>query len=291
MVTLVIIGNGFDMWHGLPTGYRDFRDNHRESLEPYFQYFKAFNNTTRFWNNFERSLGTFKQDEFYQDIPSGPTASQLESSAEIYAHQDEVGEKVKDLIDAINSAFSSWIYSIETEKIGSVKRLIQFPELCKFVNFNYTSTLQKAYGIPNCDVLHIHGSVRGRIIFGHNYTSKQNAISYGSYTPWNDDAKDRVASVLDAFHKPVNDILDGAKPQLASYGDVKKIITIGHSLNAIDGPYFKFISATYPNAEWENYNIGDEIDKTHKRLIRLGVAKEKIKSDHTSTLREIYPLI
>jgi hypothetical protein len=39
MTTLYIIGNGFDLWHGLPTGYGDFYEHAKEALDEMEAYY------------------------------------------------------------------------------------------------------------------------------------------------------------------------------------------------------------------------------------------------------------
>ena len=57
--TLVIVGNGFDLWHGLPTSYADFKiflennGNHKNFLEDISKYIDE----SALWSDFEHALG------------------------------------------------------------------------------------------------------------------------------------------------------------------------------------------------------------------------------------------
>ena len=52
MSTLVITGNGFDIWHKLPTKYKYFHKKYNRSLELYTQYFDDFCDKDKEWENF-----------------------------------------------------------------------------------------------------------------------------------------------------------------------------------------------------------------------------------------------
>ena len=63
--TLVIIGNGFDKMHGVPSGYYNFRDSMgkrnrlRENLEMYID-------SDDVWGNFEENLAKLDSSLFYE---------------------------------------------------------------------------------------------------------------------------------------------------------------------------------------------------------------------------------
>ncbi|WP_053349891.1 AbiH family protein [Vibrio alginolyticus] len=66
--------------------------------------------------------------------------------------------------------------------------------------------------------------------------------------PWVNESQRTVASVIDKFHKPVAEILEGHRAHLEGYGNIEKIIVIGHSVNDIDIPYFRCILNAYLDA-------------------------------------------
>lgn len=85
---------------------------------------------------------------------------------------------------------------------------MEFPSGCKFIKFNYTSTLQDVYSVPDTDVLHIHGKASWNVIFGHGKQSSPLDPDYELDEPWFEDAHQTLASVTKEFHKPVNLILE-----------------------------------------------------------------------------------
>lgn len=294
MSTLVIIGNGFDLWHRLPTKYSDFRDLYESPLEDFWRFFPDLHNDSD-WSCFEEALGSFDANRFYMDVTPRPSLSQLSKYPSIlFGYEDDAFESVRELIQKIKGSFQSWIYSIETDKVEGLRKIIELPLSYHFINFNYTSTLQKVYQIPKNNVFHIHGNIWKNIIFGHNGQSLSHLVEHESHDPWFDEARERISSIYGAFHKPVEEILERSQSQLNSYGNITRIMVIGHSISDIDKLYFQFILNQYPKADWENYNhISDKYDgvkDTHNKLIALGVPQKNITSAPYENLKTIYPI-
>ncbi|PWD85789.1 bacteriophage abortive infection AbiH family protein [Ignatzschineria cameli] len=286
MSVLVITGNGFDIWHNLPTKYKNFYNKYSDELSPYTKYFDDFGNKDIEWESFEESLGSFNHDYFLDDSSYRPSIEEMADDVKMmYGYEDDISFNTRELIQNITSSFNKWISSI---KVNAAKKTITMPVNCKFINFNYTTTLQKVYGIPDSDILHIHGKAWGKIIFGHGRPIWSKQINDDE--PWFDIPQKDAESIYNVFRKPVSDIIQQHQAQLKSYGNIKKIIVIGHSINDIDKPYFEFILKEYPQAKWENYNYGNEIQNTHDRLINLGIPKGMLVSGSTADLLKIYPL-
>lgn len=289
MTTIVILGNGFDIWHSLPTSYWHFYDQYKDALEDHIHYFDDFFDIDMEWANFEESLGSFNQDSFHDNAAYQPSLEEMaDSPKSLYGFEDEISNKRDELVDDITNAFKKWINSVDVKK---ATQLIKIPESFKFINFNYTTTLQDVYGITEDSILHIHGKVKRDIVFGHDrgYNSSTNAQE--SDTPWFEQSQRSAASVYDVFHKPVTEILKRNKHQLEEYADVTDIVVIGHSINDIDIPYFQCILSAYPDAEWKNYNYQDldegidAVAETHTKLISAGVPKEKLISASSEELK------
>lgn len=287
MSTLVIIGNGFDLWHKLPTRYKDFYDAYSINLEEHTQYFNDFYEKDVEWAYFEESLGSFDHDSFLKGAAYLPSIEEMmENRGMLYGYEDSISDKKDELIESITQSFNKWIASI---KVNAAKKKMKMPNDCKFINFNYTTTLQDIYNITDSDILHIHGKTKEKIIFGHGKIKTMDDRDLDRYDPWFDDPRNNAKSISDIFHKPVHEILQRNKTRLKSYKNLKKIIVIGHSINDIDVPYFQFLSNEYPEVKWKNYNYGDEIQNTHERLIQAGVPKNNLSSDSTENLGQIYP--
>lgn len=290
----MIVGNGFDIQNSLPTSYWYFYEQYNDQLDEYFVHFPDFFDDQE-WSSFEENLGEFDEDNFRESAACEPSMDDMiESSKYVNGYNDEISQKTDELVDDIQSAFTTWIRGIDVKQ---AIKFMDFPIGFKFINFNYTSTLQDVYSVPDEDVLHIHGKARWNVIFGHGIGNGNQSSSMEPNTdnPWFEESYQTLASVTDKFHKPVNEILEKHRDQLENYGDVKKIIVLGHSINEIDIPYFKCILNTYPDAVWRNWNHkgeeSDGVSDTHDKLLSLGVSHDKLWSLSSKKLSRAYPII
>ena len=145
---LYVIGNGFDLHHGLPCGYADFRawlqvnrpDVHRELIRLYGE------SDSDLWRDFEKGLSCFDLDNYPNDVKRA--------------------DLVK-LKDGLNEAFGGWVKTIGAP--GKEKAIEDIDKSAVFFTFNYTRTLEDFYGIDESRVVHLHGVVdNGGFIYGHD---------------------------------------------------------------------------------------------------------------------------
>lgn len=66
MTILYIIGNGFDLWHGLATGYSQFYEYAKDTLNDAERYFDP-GDVDDLWSDFESSLGTYDWRELFDE--------------------------------------------------------------------------------------------------------------------------------------------------------------------------------------------------------------------------------
>ena len=66
---LFIIGNGFDLWHNLPTNYKDFYQQYREYLDQIEHYFPNGLQEEELWSDFENVLGKFDESILIDENP------------------------------------------------------------------------------------------------------------------------------------------------------------------------------------------------------------------------------
>ncbi len=181
--TLVIVGNGFDLWQGLPTSYRHFYQfylNNREKILKKLHIKKGVciyeDGETEEYSAEEVVYGDpFFPGELDYDFWGSIESSLEDIDAErliISYEKDRVGlralrQTIRNAKRIIREAFCSWISSIQIERQVPEYR---FGKNCLFINFNYTSTLEKRFGIDERDVFHIHGEATDKesIVFGHS---------------------------------------------------------------------------------------------------------------------------
>lgn len=164
---LYIIGNGFDIHHGINSSYLNFR-NWLEKAEPniYSQLCDLYeistdeNKAKEWWSDFENMLSEVDLNNYvenvvidnYPDLSKDDFRDRDYHAAE-YAASDELGA----LIYHVKRTFNAWIASLD--KADGSKRIHLIRKDSLFITFNYTRTLEELYQIPDNQVLHIHGMV------------------------------------------------------------------------------------------------------------------------------------
>lgn len=302
-MTLNIIGNGFDLYHGLPCSYYYFgcfllskySDFYNELSEMY-----GFSSGVRigyeeyeyaiddiYWNCFEESLG------------------ELDSTWVLEKLDDDLGLECPDPIDLnmyqshnsqhLKKYFNEWVestldlivnYRIIRKMLKDDK--LNFGHQDYFINFNYTHVLENVYKIPQSCVYHIHGEsgIGDSLIVGHGNESEieslKNTIKeledspeyygeqstrnrYNEYVcEWNN---------LEDLHKDVKSIINEMQSHLKIRKlDVIQIKVWGLSCGKVDLPYIKKLKELYPKASWKfSYYNNDELELRKKIVEELGI--------------------
>ena len=277
MTKLYIIGNGFDLWHGLPTKYSCFYEFAKEALNELANYLDK--NEEDLWADFENSLGKFDWKSIYDTYDYTDITADNFKPSEAFGLEDELHEQTDCLVETIKELFCSWICGID---ISVATKKLEFDIDDRFINFNYTSTLQMVYGVKDEHIFHIHGKSEAYddLIFGHLETMEEapefDRNGDGNRTIFTD-AKNAAKYPFYAFQKPVNEIIKRNCDFFNNLRGIKNIIVIGHSLNKIDLPYFKKIVKNTEGAKWLVCYKEPENKTTHlKTLLQCGIPKDKI---------------
>jgi len=264
MPNLFIIGNGFDIEHGLPTEYKCFRqflideydaDENVALSEPsitighhgdeYPNASEVASLVSRMlvdasidseWNNFEESLGNFEYDEFFDLC----TIQDREGDVDLWHTSNNMEDVSSSLLRAIphlKVLFTEWI---DTIKISSLRKprfvSIMDPNRDLFLNFNYTLTLEKIYGCKN--VCHIHGKQGSQILVGHGDDTKDTRDSDNTYYP---EAISNLADIKQALRKDTTKALEQNRTFFDSVANIDNVYSIGFSYNDVDLVYIKEI--------------------------------------------------
>lgn len=206
IMDLFVCGNGFDLAHDMETNYADFRDwlIKEYNIDEYEKYYDLPNYSTNYkglelydegefarlfltliddaetdnckeknhiieWKDFENLLGKIN----WMNVETLSTEvydkeGDLDPWKTSYNYADAAAE-ISESSHVLKKLFRSWIRQIDLSKVKQKSKLGEFfknTELV-FLNFNYTSTLEVVYNIPN--VKHIHGSIDAydELIVGH----------------------------------------------------------------------------------------------------------------------------
>jgi hypothetical protein len=157
---LYVIGNGFDLWHGIPSSFAQFKEFVREHdsdlLKAVGDYLPADEN----WSDLELALADIDVDSIIDDLEHFMTAYGAGEWSDSGHHdfQYEVDRVVKCLSIELRHRFGEWICQIPIPTRATAQlRLRTIDPTALFLTFNYTPTLQELYGIPDLNILHIHG--------------------------------------------------------------------------------------------------------------------------------------
>jgi Bacteriophage abortive infection AbiH len=287
MAKLFIVGNGFDLWHGLPTTYASFYASSGAMLDEFEQFYSFDLSQERPWCDFENSLAYFDWNLFYDAHNHIDVASESFKPSQAFGLEDELVEQSYSHVEEIRQSLREWIEGID---ISKAEKKLTFPSDSSFITFNYTSTLQSIYGVPDEKIFHVHGRADNfdQLIFGHGGTREEEPEldeNGDSNRTMFSDAEAAAKSPFYALQKPVNDVLKKNHDVFYRAQDFSEMVIIGHSLNNIDLPYFKKLAECAPNAQWLICCFSDE-DKVHhvEQLVNCGIQNASIK---TCTYRDL----
>ncbi|TCK93146.1 putative zinc ribbon protein [Natranaerovirga hydrolytica] len=175
--SLFIIGNGFDIMHGVKSSYYNFRDTIgrqnilRFTLENYIRQKDV-------WGNFEDGLAYLDRemmlgtlDDWLEDFEVPDEDDDDFSAADYFAAQDTATSQIYILTQELPKRFRKWISTLKTLSLSKpVDDIIKMD--ARYINFNYTEFLETIYGVPHEKILYIHGDRRDKknqLVLGHGH--------------------------------------------------------------------------------------------------------------------------
>ncbi|ATP41049.1 hypothetical protein CSE16_13865 [Solibacillus sp. R5-41] len=302
-MNLFIIGNGFDLGHGLPTHYWNFRmflkEHHTIFLNEFEEKYTLWGEGLKkfLWNDIEFNLANIHEDtlyeKMYQNTDLGLESGNVGIEDTLSYH---FGEEFN-YIEKLTIYLKDWIEEVSQELDGANKKTTFIKESSPdiFINFNYTTTLEEVYSIKKDRVLHIHGVVNSDddLVLGHSnldriaYFNKKCSESQNKGDEQSSPIYEILAEYCSNTYKDVKENM----PLLFSlnYDSIDKILIIGHSLSAVDLPYFKEIKESIgEDVKWNiYYYCENEIDMFRKQLKQIGVNEQQI---HMIPSSEFYDL-
>ncbi len=211
------------------------------------------------WSYLEERLAEVDVDQIEDYASNFLVSYGADDWSDAYHHDYEYEiERICAAISSkLRSHFADWVRQIVIPpRTVSPVRCIDAKSL--FLNFNYTSTLQRLYGVPDSRILQIHGSALDPatdIILGHGW-DRQASDLRSRFT--DEDTDVRVAGgfqliddLLASTFKPTKEILKLNSSFFERLRSVTRIYVLGHSLAQVDEPYFSSVlSNVNPNAQW-----------------------------------------
>ena len=296
MSALFIIGNGFDIAHGIPTKYSDFRKfiiaefpdalerrdevvYIKDCVDIYVDEFAVeilLSTMDKIcgenWSNFEEALA---QIDFSNKFP--PPVHEVDETDEEDCYKMQYYLLYMDMLTSAfikctnlwQESFRVWVKGIEQEietrkydTIPALKELFSRPDT-QFFTFNYTKTLQILYGVKK--VIHIHNRSGQKLIFGHGAKD----IMYGGLGGDSQICSSFLDDMVMSFKKDTTTPMKKYNKffkKLKLNSSVDKIYSYGFSYSKVDSIYTKeLIKRTSPETTW----YFTEFDAQDKESLRV----------------------
>lgn len=273
--TLYLLGNGFDMAHGLHTSYADLytiaATSRLSNTGTDLADFLDDNNVI--WGDFEEGLSHIDLRHIAEEHFEGPDYMS-DSEDDRQGVLDRAETLLDEIIGGISDCFEIMARRANEELAGfdqddpssaSAGKPLPYPEDFlapgdRAITFNYTSTLEALYDRPrDFEILHIHGHVEegGDLIFGYGKEDEgvTAALDVGSepfghapdpseelqmdLDPYIEKQKVAALRCYRALKKPLQ--VDKLKRFLGSCDGIEDVVVLGQSMSDVDIPYFRII--------------------------------------------------
>ena len=294
---LFIIGNGFDLKHGLKSTYEEFKKFiYKKNKKIYGDFLQKmscildrnhkplFNKKT--WSNFEDCIVQLYDidwdyiifDQIYPGSEDDIGKSwywhskicildQIIEDDKIIKTPSEIKLLFNEWVAKLNKKSSFWIRFFHPFIYWKFKKL--FSENSIFLNFNYTNTLEKIYGIDDKKIIHLHNSKENYIVghnekyirpsegyLGHNWeslTDEDGNSIYDDYSEiemyhWIDEYSKKLHQIF--YKNSEKIIVDNKKIFDKSFDE---IIVLGFSFGRQDEIYIKKLLEKTPSNNWIIY--------------------------------------
>ncbi|MDY0211797.1 MAG: bacteriophage abortive infection AbiH family protein [Desulfuromonadaceae bacterium] len=286
--TLYIIGNGFDIYHGIESRYSSFknyfhvhdRDSH-DRVEEYLQVHED-------WSDLEIALAYLDIGTVLDHASDFLQSYATEKWSDAYHHdyQFEINNIVSSLSSKLKSEFCDWLRQLTIPYFNELNCTpLKLNNAGTFFNFNYTPSLEHIYGIPKENIFYIHGKIgdpNTEIILGHAWNPAD--IPDLNDVPDPEDMDTRVMEgneILNDYFKKTfkqtDQIIKQNKQFFDSLKSISEIRILGHSLSEVDFKYIEVISkVVMPNCSWKiSYYNNNEINNHRSVMERLNVKNQE----------------
>jgi len=275
---LYIIGNGFDLYHGLDTKYQSFasflKDSNWEVYDLAIEYYylpdiahqdDIEDDEYNAWSKFEEALANLDYEQVLED--------KSDSAANLYdpdfrdrdwnTYQIEMEMIVDKLTNDLKSIFKEFILKINYPNYENIQdKIINIEKNSLFLNFNYTITLEKYYNISNDKICYIHNKANdddgNDLILGHgispevfkpteikppdNLTDEELELwreeMSNQYDLSYDMAKEEILSYYKKSFKNTDEIINNKKHFFKQLTNIDTVYVLGHSISEVDLKYF-----------------------------------------------------
>lgn len=135
---LYIIGNGFDLWHGIPSSYTPLKAYVKRHDQDLFDAVERYLPADEDWSDLEFALANVDLDSIIDDLDHFILAYSAEYGSDVGHHdfQYEVDQVVQRLSTDLRGRFGEWIrtLAIPTPNTAMERRGCRLPDLQQHFN-------------------------------------------------------------------------------------------------------------------------------------------------------------
>lgn len=246
---LYILGNGFDLRHGILSNYADFKEFLRGNNWKIFRLVEEYLPVGDDWSSLESAFGEIDVDYMVETnsvfLPSYAAADWSDSGHHDF--QYEIGSIVSCLSEILIDEFANWIKQIKIPDAASAKNTLSTLDVGGlYLSFNYTSTLRSVYSVSASNILYLHGAAAisdSHLVLGHAWSpNERRSLNDRPDIEGQDtrvtEAYDIIDSYFSATFKPSAEIILKNEAFFAELGEVEEIFVLGHSMSDVDHSYF-----------------------------------------------------
>lgn len=298
--TLVIIGNGFDMMHGVKSSYWEFQKTIGKNSPLRFN-METYLDTGDLWSNLEESLGKLNYsmflnpyviDMWLEDFGAYDPDAQ---AADFCAAVETAISPTFDIPRELGQRFRKWLKTLQVE--GSNRPFSKLNGNYRVLSFNYTEFIETLYGAKRENVCYIHGCRRtpkgckpDEIILGHKPGMEEEQWEKVQLKPFKfknpykkyimefalEMAAREASWYDDETTKKCDDIINKHKAFFESLTNIKEIYVIGHSLSEVDYPYFLEVCSKCDAHWFIGYHSLADLNRLTEFVAKMGLQKVSV---------------
>ena len=262
--TLYVVGNGFDLWHGIPSSLAQFKQYVQAIDRDIYHEIEEYLPTREDWSDLELALADMDAEALIDNLGHfmGSYGAEDWSDAGHHDFQFAVQNVVERLSSGMRMRFAEWIRKLPIPSSATTsKRITALDAGALFFSFNYTSTLSTLYGVHPDRILFIHGCAAragDELVLGHAWhpqtrRSLNDRPDIEEIDPRLMEANDIIDDYFSVTFKPSTELITQHREFFDALTSVEQVIVLGHSLSRVDAAYFTALieQRSVAEARWQ----------------------------------------
>ena len=278
--SLYIIGNGFDIYHGILSQYSSFKEylldvdgDLRDLIEEHIP-------AQEDWSDLEEALAGIDVDNVVDNASQFLVSYGADDWSDAYHHdyQYEVNRIIEGLSISLKERFGEWVKQLEIPTVRALTvHPLRLPVTSRYLNFNYTPSLTEIYSIPKNNIFYIHGEAQEdeELVLGHAWNpvdipSLNDAANPESMDTRVMEGNEIINDYFGQTFKNCEKVISENSCFFKSLTGLSKVTVLGHSLSPVDEAYFWEISKNIntDKVQWVVTYYRYEEKYNHKEFLR-----------------------